>query len=128
MKKDCGKRDNQALNKIRSLVIENKTKRNKSSQASEKGTRQRDEYFTEYFRIERTIVSVSEEMLNFLISRTGKFSFIEGELSFHSQADANVYNNYAQRINLLAEKETKLLDEYNQKLFKKSTDFKNLLK
>lgn len=120
-------RDNQALNRIRSLVIENKSKELMITGFRE-GTRQRDEYFTEYFRIERTIISVSEEMLNFLISRTGKFSIIDGELSFHSQADANVYNNYAQRINLLAEKETKLLDEYNQELFKKSKDYKDLLK
>ena len=91
-----------------------------------KGRREGDEYFKEYFRIERAFLAEVDNLLNFLRSRSGKYWFENGQIIFISDNDAIRYNNNIQKIYRLGEEESKWTDKYQAAILSKTQEFEKL--
>jgi hypothetical protein len=119
------KRSIDAINQINSLRLEDNIKK-KAIDGFIKGRRERDEYFKEYFRIERAFLAEVNSLLNFLLSRSGKYWFENSQIVFILDNDANQYNIIIQKIYRLAEEESKLADKYQRAILSKTQEFEKL--
>jgi hypothetical protein len=60
---------------------------------------------SEFFTIERAFVSKTEELLDFMRGRQGRYKFTSDQVIFSSQRDVEVYNGYLTEINRIAQQE-----------------------
>jgi len=59
----------------------------------------------EFFEIEYKIAAKAEALLDFMKSKQGQVKYVNNQLLFDSQADADIYNSYIRDITKLAEAE-----------------------
>lgn len=119
------KRSIDVINQINSLKLEDNIKK-KTVDGFHEGKREKDEYFKEYFRIERAFLAEVNKLLNFLLSRSGKYWVENGQIVFISDNDANRYNGDIQKIYRLAEEESKWFDKYQAAIVSKTQNFEKL--
>ena len=119
------KRSIDAINQINNLRLEDTIKK-EAVDGFYKGRREGDEYFKEYFRIERAFLAEVDNLLNFLLSRSGKYWFENGQIVFILDNDANRYNINIQKIYRLAEEESKWTDKYQAAILSKTQEFEKL--
>lgn len=119
------KRSIDAIKQINNLRLEDTVKK-KALDGFYKGKKERDKYFQEYFIIERAFLAEVDNLLNFLISRSGKYWFENDQIVFTSDNDANRYNIHTQKIYRLAEEESKWLDKYQAAILSKTQEFEKL--
>ncbi|WP_310940175.1 hypothetical protein [Clostridium sp. SHJSY1] len=71
---------------------------------------------TKYFKIEKDLLSKTNEILNFMLSAKGNYIIRNNQLLFETDADVNKYNEYIKDIKKLAEDEEKIQNSINDKM------------
>ena len=118
--------DNSFIEKINLLNINSKIKKEFIIGFNE-SKKERYIYLNRYFEIIRSLVFQLDILLDFLISKQGKFQILDGQLMFYSEKDVENFNKYLKKIMLISEQEKKLLNEYNQKTVNKFNDIVKLI-
>ncbi len=98
-------RADEVISKINSADLPERSKRDFLSgfnSTKEQGFQQLGEFFT----IEREIFAKIDEMLNFVRSAKGRYSFVGENLIFKSDKDVETYNRHFEELTQLAQRET----------------------
>jgi hypothetical protein len=98
-------RADEVISKINSADLPEKSKRdflNGFNSTKDQGFQQLGEFFT----IEREIFAKIDEMLNFVRSAKGRYSFVGENLIFKSTRDVEIYNRHFEELTQLAQRET----------------------
>ena len=61
---------------------------------------------SEFFNIERSFVSKTDEIYNFMRGKRGRYRFIGSQIQFNSQRDTDMYNGLLDQINAIAQQES----------------------
>lgn len=80
---------------------------------------------SEFFEIEYKIVATAEALMDFMKSKQGQVKYVNNQLLFDSQADANIYNSYIRDITKLAEAEIAWQKKCTDRDFSGLNNFKN---
>jgi hypothetical protein len=90
----------------------------------DKGVKRRDLLFKEYFRIEREFLAETDNLLNFLLSRKGKYKYKNGKVMFYETSDVEQYKKHFQKIDNIIKEESTWNDKYRDKFlsFSKKLD------
>jgi hypothetical protein len=109
------KRTNEAKNQISSIAMEENLKKEVLT-GFNIGLKKRESNFKEYFRIERAFLAECDDLLTFLLTRTGKYRFKNGQIIFYSDSDVERFNKFTQKIDNLIKEESTWLDKYRESL------------
>jgi hypothetical protein len=110
-------RADEVISKINSADLPERSKRDFLSgfnATKEQGLAQLGEFFT----IEREIFAKIDEMLNFVRSTKGRYSFVGENLIFKSTRDVETYNRLFEEVSLLAQRET----DWQQRALRRSQE------
>jgi hypothetical protein len=66
-----------------------------------------DRQLAEFFGIERALAHKTDETLDFVRSRRGRYRMVGSSIQFASRQDIELYNSYLQEITVLAEEEAR---------------------
>lgn len=77
----------------------------------EKSHYQRFELIAQYYQVEREIINEAYAMLGFMLSVYKNYYFIGEQIYFEKSEDLEKYNNYLIKIQTLADKESKIIEE-----------------
>ena len=117
--KQIEKRTNEAKIQISKLEAEDSLKKELLTGVN-KGEKEREPIFKEFFRIERTFITETDNLLNFLLTRSGKYWFENGKMIFYAESDVERYNKFMQKIDNLDKEESTLSDKYRELLLSKA--------
>lgn len=78
---------------------------------------------TEYYGIERDIFNKVLEILDFMETRRGKYSVVNGVLQFTSVDDVNAYNKLIDELQKLADEETQWQEKATERSKKNMQDY-----
>lgn len=73
---------------------------------AERGIKRGKAALSAYFKIQRVFIATAIQLLEFVKQRQGRFNRQGDQILFVSQAEANKYNEYLQRIQALALQES----------------------
>ncbi|MGE3523549.1 MAG: hypothetical protein AB7I96_11835, partial [Candidatus Dadabacteria bacterium] len=79
--------------------------------AYEKSHYQKFELIAQYYQVEREIINEAYGMLGFMLSVFKNYYFIGEQIYFEKSEDLEKYNNYLIKIQTLADKESKIIEE-----------------
>ena len=87
-----------------------------------------DRQLAEFFGIERALAHKTDETLDFVRSRQGRYRTVGTSIRFTSRQDIELYNSYLQEITLLAEEEARWQARAREASVRGLNEFKKLAK
>ncbi|HEV8486730.1 MAG TPA: hypothetical protein VGV87_24505 [Blastocatellia bacterium] len=87
-----------------------------------------DLQLAEFFEIERALAEKTDETLEFVRSRRGRYRTVGNSIQFASRQDIELYNSHLQEITLLAEEESRWQARARDASMRGLSEFKKLAK